>query len=179
MTTATRTPKTSKVVIVPVAAPAAEQPRQAMDEAAPAAVPWSQLAPSDYAVLTRMFGLSVRGAERPAAVMAPATPGDVFWAGLDLPHAAALGFQPQLAYPELRFVGGPAFDEKELTKTALVAAVLVLAETGAADLDIEETHYFFGLFGSRTAEVAKGRSKQSWPRAASSRICRRGWRERR
>ena len=162
MTTATRTPKTSKVVIVPVA-PAAEQQGKAVDAAAPAAVPWSQLAPSDYVVLTRMFGLRVRDEERPAAVTAPATPGGAFWIGLDAPHAAALGFQPQLAYAEAGFEAGPTLDEKELTKAALLAAVLALVETGVADLTIEETQHFFGLFGSRTAEVAKGHFKQSWP----------------
>lgn len=72
MTTTTRkTLETDKVVGEPVADLAVEQQGKALDEAAPAPVPWSELAPSDYAVLVRMFAFRL-DEERPAAAMAPA-----------------------------------------------------------------------------------------------------------
>ena len=55
MTTTRKTLETDKVVGEPVAEPAVEQQGRGMDEAAPAPVSWSELAPSDYAVLARMF----------------------------------------------------------------------------------------------------------------------------
>ena len=51
MTTTRKTLETDKVIGEPVADPAVEQQGKTMDEAAAATVPWSELAPSDYAVL--------------------------------------------------------------------------------------------------------------------------------
>ena len=132
MTTTTRTTlETDKVVSELVADPAVEQQGKAADEVAPAAVPWSELAPSDYAVLTRMFAFRPPHEERQAPAM-----------------AAAVVAEP--------------IDE-DLAKTALLAALLALVETGVAHLTIEEQSHFFGLFVSRTAWVSKGDSQESWP----------------
>ena len=71
MTTTTRnTLETDKVVGGPAAGPAVEQQGTAMDELAPAAVPWSDLAPSDYAVLAGMFAFRLPDGERQAPGMA-------------------------------------------------------------------------------------------------------------
>ena len=104
-----------------------------MDEATPAPVPWTELAPSDYEVLARMFAFRVPDEEQQAPAMVAAV------------------------------VAEPTLDAKELTRAALLAAVLALAETRVAHLTIEEKDYVFGLFVSRTAWVSKGDSQGSWP----------------
>ena len=73
MTTTTRmTLETDKVVGELVPDPAVEQQGKAMDAVAPAAVPWSQLAPSDYEVLARMFAFRIPDEERQAPAIAAA-----------------------------------------------------------------------------------------------------------
>ena len=77
MTTTTRTIlETDKVVGEPVADPAVEQQGKAMDEAAPAAVPWSELASSDYAVLARMFAFRLPDGARLGLAMVAAVVAD-------------------------------------------------------------------------------------------------------
>ena len=83
MTTTTRTAReTSRVVGEPGGDPA------------PAPVPWSKLAPSDYAVLARMFPFKIPGNERPAGEtgmgvgaqrLAPSSFRIPFWAHIGAP----------------------------------------------------------------------------------------------
>ena len=137
MTTTTRkTLETDKVVGEPVADPTVDQQGKAMDEVAPAPVPWSELAPSDYEVLVHMFPFRPPDEERQAPAMAAAA------------------------------VTEPTVDEKDLTRAALLAAVLALADARAAHLAIEQKDYVFGLFVSQTAWVSKGGSQGSWPRGS-------------
>ncbi len=147
MTTTTRTTlEADKVVGEPDADPAVEQQGKAMDEAAPAAVPWSELAPSDYAVLTLMFAFGAPYEEREVvAMVATGSP----------------------AYPADVSVGVPTFDAKDLAGAGLAAAVMALVETGVAHLAIEEKEYVFGLFMRRTAWVSKGDSEESWPKGST------------
>ena len=75
MTTTIGTLKeTDKIVGQPVTDPGLEQEGKAVDEAAPRAVPWSVLAPSDYAVLSRMFGLRILAEGRPTSEMGRVAP---------------------------------------------------------------------------------------------------------
>ena len=133
MTTTRTTLETDKVVGETVTDLAVEQQGKAMDEAAPAHVPWTELAPSDYAVLARMSVFGLPDEDRQAPAMAAA-------------EAAEL-----------------TLDKKDLTRAALLAAVLALAETRIAQLTVEEKHYVFGLFVTRTAWVSKDGSQESWP----------------
>ena len=55
---------------------------------------------------------------------------------------------------------------QDVTRAALLAAVLALADARAAHLAFEQKHYGFGLFVSQTAWVSKGGSQGSWPRGS-------------
>ena len=173
MTTTTRnTLEIDRVTGKPVAIPAVEQQGKLMDEAAPAPVPWSVLAPSDYAALARWSAFRIPGEEQQAPVTSGSTPRQVVTntreaqarRELDRMFAVRIRGEEQQAPAMARAVVAESVDDKtDLTRAALLAAVLALVETCVAHLTIEEKHYVFGLFESKSAWVSKGGSQESWP----------------
>ena len=149
MTTTTRpTLEMDKVVGEPVAEPAVEQQGKAMDEAGPTPVPWTELAPSEYAVLTRWSAFRSPGEEHQAPAM-----------------AAAVAAEP--------FV-----DKEGLARAAVLVALVALADARVAHLTNEEKEYVFGLFVRRTAWSPRAAPRSPGQSAASSRVCSEGCGER-
>ncbi len=97
------------------------QSGNAMGKGIPAQVQWSEVAPSEYAILAR-------------------------WSALE---AAGEGYMVLMA--------------RKLTKSALLAALLAMADARVAQFSVRTDTTFFGLFSSVTSWISRGHSSEDWP----------------